>query len=149
MPHNKGMDWIRLDKRMALYFRDSFDCVWCRCVFPIDTKGYGLTLDHLDSSKGHVSSNLVTSCGSCNSARKELSVDEWYARLKEDGRNIRRLKERIARLTRKPLNMHAGKWLASLRRPNYNRRPKLLTVLPRPTFDSAIETADTVVARTA
>jgi hypothetical protein len=119
MPHNKGMDWIRLDKRMAIYFRDSFDCVWCRSVFPIDTKGYGLTLDHLDPDKGNESSNLVTCCKFCNSSRKELSLKEWYTTLKKRGYNPRGIKKRISRLIKKPLNLFAGKWLASLRRPNY------------------------------
>ena len=124
MSHNKGMDWIRLSKRMAIYFRDSFDCVWCRNVFPIDTKGYGLTLDHLDSTKGNESSNLVTCCGSCNSSRQDLTLKEWYKVLEKRGYNPRRIKERIARLTKKPLNMHAGKWLALLRRPNYHKYAK-------------------------
>jgi len=131
MPHNKGMDWVRLPKRMSVYFRDSFDCVWCRGVFPLDHLGYGLTLDHVDPTQGHDAANLVTCCGPCNSAKKDLSPDEWYKRLAERGYNTRRIKERVARLTRKTLNLHAGAWLASLRRPNYknyatpkkNRKP--------------------------
>ena len=119
MPHNKGMDWVRLPKRMALYYRDSFDCVWCRGVFPLNHYGYGLSLDHLDPAKGHVSTNLVTCCISCNSARKDLSLDQWYKCLAEHGYSTRRLKERVKRLTQKRLNMFAGEWLASLRRPNY------------------------------
>jgi hypothetical protein len=127
MPHNTGMDWIRLPKRFAVYFRDSFDCVWCRCVFPIDTKGHGLTLDHLDGSKGHDATNLVTCCHECNSTRQDLTLDEWYARLASEGHNVRGLKLRVARLTRKPLNMYAGKWLASLRRPKYAEYEKKRT----------------------
>lgn len=113
------MDWIRLPKRLAIYFRDSFDCVWCRGVFPLDEKGYGLTLDHVDPEHGNGPSNLVTCCLSCNSAKKDLSPAEWYGRLAEDGYNVRRIKERVARLTRKTLNLDAGKYLASLRRPKY------------------------------
>ncbi len=127
MPHNKGMDWIRISKRMALYFRDSFDCVWCRGVFPIDPKGHGLTLDHLDGSKGHDASNLVTCCHTCNSSRQDLSLEEWYTRLAKEGYNVRGLKARVARLTRKPLNMWAGKWLAGLRRPKYGNYEKTRT----------------------
>ena len=113
------MDWVRLPKRMALYFRDSFDCVWCRGVFPINELGYGLTLDHVDPEQGNGPSNLVTCCLICNSAKKDLSLVEWYARLAERGFNPRRIKERIERLTRKSLNLEAGRWLASLRRPKY------------------------------
>jgi hypothetical protein len=119
MPHNKGMDWVRLPKRMALYFRDSFDCVWCRGVFPICTKGYGLTLDHVDPTKGNTPDNLVTCCGSCNSSKKDLSPTDWYRTLTERGYNVRRIKERVTRLTSKKLNLDAGRWLASLRRPKY------------------------------
>lgn len=113
------MDWIRLPKRLSIYLRDSFDCVWCRGVFPIDEFGYGLSLDHVDPQQGNHPSNLVTSCLSCNSAKKGLSPTAWYKRLKEDGYNTRRIKERVARLTRKTLNLAAGKWLASRRRPKY------------------------------
>ena len=116
------MDWVRLPKRLAIYYRDSFDCVWCRGVFPLDELGYGLTLDHVNPDRGHTPDNLVTCCGPCNSSKKALTLDEWYAKLVDQGVNTRRLKERIRRLTRKPLNMDAGWWLASIRRPKTHRK---------------------------
>lgn len=131
MPHNKGMDWVRLPKRMAIYFRDGFDCVWCRGVFPIDTRGYGLTLDHLDGVSNDPK-NLVTCCGPCNSARKELTQQQWYERLGERGFHVRSVKNRVKRQIRKPINLHAGKWLASLRRPNYNKPTVKPKILPLP-----------------
>jgi len=112
------MDWVRLPKRLAIYHRDSFDCVWCRMVFPLDPLGYGLTLDHVDPARGHSPDNLVTCCGPCNSSKKALTLVEWYQRLADEGVNVRRLKERVRRHTRRQLNMDAGRWLASLRRPN-------------------------------
>jgi len=121
MPHNKGMDWIRLPKRMAVYHRDSFDCVWCKGVFPVDPLGYGLSLDHLDSTKGHNPANLVTCCRSCNSVKKDLTLREWYAYLASEGRNIKAIKRRIHYLTRKPINLEIGKWLAYARRPSFRR----------------------------
>lgn len=81
--------------------------------------GYGLTLDHVDPEQGNGPANLVTCCLPCNSAKKDLSPAEWYARLDERGYNVRRIKERVARHTRKSLNIDAGKWLAGLRRPKY------------------------------
>jgi len=122
MPHNKGMDWIKLPKRLAIYVRDSFDCVWCRGVFPIDPLGYGLTLDHLDSTKGNYPENLVTCCRPCNSAKRDIPLNEWYDYLTTHGYNIRSIKRRIQHLTHKPINLTAGKQLAITRRPSYRKR---------------------------
>lgn len=120
MPHNTGMDWIRLHKRMAIYFRDDFDCVWCGQVFPPDYRGYGLTLDHLDPGGGNEPENLVTSCKCCNSARGARSLKEWYRCLKGKGHNIRRIQRKVQRLVKKPLNLEVGRILAAARRPDYD-----------------------------
>lgn len=122
MPHNKGMDWIRLHKRLAIYHRDSFDCVWCCSVFPVDPLGYGLSLDHLGSTKDHSPANLVTCCRSCNSVRKDLPLSKWYKYLAAGGRDIRAIKQHIQYLTQKPINLEIGKWLAYARRPSYRRK---------------------------
>ena len=119
MPHNVGMDWVRLSLRMAIYFRDQFDCIWCRQVFPIDPLGYNLTLDHLDSAGGHRVENLVTSCKSCNSAKRDLSLRDWYQHLKEQGYDVRRVQDRVRRAVRAPINLDMGKCLAAIRRPSY------------------------------
>ena len=70
VPDNRGlgMNWIRLDLRLAIYARDHFDCVWCRQVFPPDPHGYGLTLDHVDGPS-NAPDNLVTACNGCNAGR--------------------------------------------------------------------------------
>jgi len=115
------MDWIRLSKRLAIYHRDSFDCVWCRNVFPIDQLGYGLTLDHLYSKKDNTPKNLVTCCSHCNSAKKDLTLNEWYKYLARKGYNVEKIKARIQRLTKKPINIQAGRYLAALRRPSYRK----------------------------
>jgi len=120
VPHNQGMGWIRLHKRMAIYYRDHFDCVWCRCVFPIDTQGYGLTLDHLVGNDNEVT-NLVTCCHWCNTSRHDDTLEEWIRRLVDDrGMSARTLRRRIARQTSKPLITREGSlWLAQQRRPKY------------------------------
>lgn len=118
MPHKKGMGWIRLHKRMSIYHRDDFDCIWCRCVFPLDLKGYGLTLDHLHSDDNDAS-NLVTSCHHCNTIRWQDPVADWIERLVEHGHSAQTLRARIARQTAKKLDRQAGIYLAKLRRPNY------------------------------
>jgi len=69
-----GSKWIRPEKRLAIYVRDGFDCVYCRGVFPLGTD---LTLDHITPrSRGgsNDASNLVTCCFSCNSARQDAEL---------------------------------------------------------------------------
>jgi len=70
---NQGMNWIRPEKRLAIYLRDGLACVWCGATVEDDR----LTLDHLKPySKGgsHEASNLVTCCGRCNSSRGNRAV---------------------------------------------------------------------------
>ena len=65
----QGMNWIRKEKRLALYLRDGLAC--CYCGEGIED-GAKLTLDHLTPhSQGGKNSadNLVTACHRCNSSR--------------------------------------------------------------------------------
>jgi len=119
MPHNNGMDWIRLPLRFAIYYRDEFDCVWCRQVFPLDPLGYGLTLDHIDPEKGNDVSNLVTCCKTCNSIKQDMNLRQWYKYLVEQGHNLRHVQDRVRKTTKKDINLDVGKWLAAIRRPSY------------------------------
>jgi len=114
VPHNngRGMNWIRLEKRLAIYHRDRFDCVWCRGIFPLNERGYGLTLDHLVPGRDHRPENLVTACNSCNVARGSATVEEWLLVLRRAGH--RRVRERIR--THIPIDLQAGKYLMWLRR---------------------------------
>jgi len=67
----QGMHWIREGKRLAIYARDGFRCVWCNVG---GNETARLTLDHLRPySRGgsNEPDNLVTSCLSCNSRRKD------------------------------------------------------------------------------
>jgi 5-methylcytosine-specific restriction endonuclease McrA len=62
----QGMNWIRQEKRHAIYVRDGFTCK--HCGEP------GKTLDHVvPRSEGgsNEASNLVTACGKCNYGRKK------------------------------------------------------------------------------
>jgi len=71
---NQGMNWIRPVKRLAIYLRDGMACCWCGSTVE---DGVILTLDHLKPhSKGgsNHETNLVTSCGRCNSSRGNRSV---------------------------------------------------------------------------
>jgi len=69
-----GMNWIRQERRLAIYLRDGLACVYCNASVEEETQ---LTLDHLiPHSKGgkNDNRNLVTACKRCNSARGNRSV---------------------------------------------------------------------------
>lgn len=74
-----GSKWIRPEKRLAIYLRDEFHCLYCLAdlhgAAPSD-----VTLDHLvprvDGGSNH-ESNLVTACRSCNSARQDTPLSRW------------------------------------------------------------------------
>jgi hypothetical protein len=64
-----GMNWIRQEKRLAIYLRDGLACAYCGDSVE---QGAKLTLDHLKPwSKGgeNTPNNLVTCCSRCNSSR--------------------------------------------------------------------------------
>lgn len=74
----QGHNWIRPEKRLAIYRRDGLACVYCR------RSGLALTLDHLTPrSQGGTNdaTNLVTACVRCNS-RRNKTPEKWAAELK-------------------------------------------------------------------
>jgi len=71
---NQGMNWIRQEKRLAIYLRDGLACAYCGSSVENGTQ---LSLDHLKPhSKGgdNSESNLMTCCTRCNSSRGNRSV---------------------------------------------------------------------------
>ena len=63
------MNWIRKEKRLAIYLRDGLACCYCGCGIE---DGVKLTLDHIKPhSKGgsNLPKNLITACVHCNSSR--------------------------------------------------------------------------------
>jgi len=65
----QGMNWIRQEKRLAIYLRDGLACVWCGDSVE---NGAKLTLDHvIPHSHGgeNKETNLVTACERCNKSR--------------------------------------------------------------------------------
>ncbi len=67
---SQGMNWIRKEKRLAIYLRDGMACVYC--MAGVEDEGTVLTLDHLktwESGGKHTTDNLVTACDRCNKAR--------------------------------------------------------------------------------
>jgi 5-methylcytosine-specific restriction endonuclease McrA len=73
----QGMNWIRQEKRLAIYLRDGCACVWCGSTVE---QGVQLTLDHVvPVSKGgdNDEKNLVTACKRCNDSRGNRGAVEF------------------------------------------------------------------------
>lgn len=73
----QGMNWIRQEKRLAIYLRDGMACCYCGATVE---DGAQLTLDHLvpwSQGGGNEVSNLVTACKRCNSSRGNREVGEF------------------------------------------------------------------------
>lgn len=88
MPEWNGAKWIRREKRLAIYARDGFECVYCQTH-------ENLSLDHLHPrSKGrdNRSRNLVTACRMCNMQRGDRV---WWSFAGDDAaKRIRRNRRR-------------------------------------------------------
>ena len=89
--------WIRAEKRLAIYLRDGFRCVYC-CKDLHDAAPTDITLDHIrcqsDGGSNH-ESNLVTACRHCNCSRRDMPIARWAKMCGPDTRaDIRRLTRR-------------------------------------------------------
>jgi 5-methylcytosine-specific restriction endonuclease McrA len=92
----KGVS-IRKDKRLAIYLRDGFCCVYCLAdlhgAAPMD-----ITLDHIkahvDGGSNH-ESNLITACRACNCSRQDMPISRFAG--PETRKHIRRNTRRSLR----------------------------------------------------
>lgn len=93
--------WIRSDKRLAIYLRDGFHCLYClRDLHGAEPSD--ITLDHLvcQADGGHHhESNLVTCCRSCNCSRQDTPLARFAG--KETRAHIRRNARRSLKPYRK------------------------------------------------
>ena len=78
------------DKRIAIFRRDGYRCVYCANVFTYDQ----LTIDHVqplvkqgDNSPG----NLVTACCRCNTRKGGKAAWDWLQHNPEERTNFLRL----------------------------------------------------------
>ncbi len=89
-----GSKWIRPERRLAIYLRDRFTCIYClRDLHGSDPRD--VTLDHLrpgHAAGNHHASNLVTACRACNSAKGDRPVARFAGleARKHIARNTRR-----------------------------------------------------------
>lgn len=102
---SRSSSFIRPERRMAIYFRDGFRCIYCLADV---VNGAELTLDHLEPRGGHATENLVTCCHACNSERRADPLPEWYARLRGRGIATTAVRHRVFRAKRRPINMDLG-----------------------------------------
>jgi hypothetical protein len=117
MPENKnGMNWIRQERRLAIYLRDGLACVWCQSGIEAHRPHHSLTLDHLNPALGHATTNLITSCNGCNQARRQMSMRAFAETLRytahEDPVEVLR---RIRRQRRKPIDVQAAREMIKAR----------------------------------
>ena len=104
--------WIRADKRLAIYLRDRFSCLYClRDLHDADPAD--ITLDHLecraDGGSNH-ESNLVTACRECNCRRQDTPLSRFAGRETREHirRNTRRSLKEYRRLAKAILAGECG-----------------------------------------
>lgn len=90
--------WIRTEKRLAIYKRDRFTCLICG---KHTRDRMQLSLDHIiPQSKcgSNHQTNLFTCCEHCNKSRKDTPLEQFASRAA-----IRRVEKAIAKPIRNPL----------------------------------------------
>jgi len=88
--HQAKGAWIRTDKRLAIYLRDRFSCLFCLADLH-DADPADITLDHVvcrADGGTHDETNLVTCCRSCNCSRQDKPLARFAG--KETRAHIRR-----------------------------------------------------------
>ena len=111
----QGSKWIRAEKRLAIYARDGFCCMYCGAAAE---QGAVLSLDHVlacELGGTNEPTNLVTACVSCNSAKQDKPMREWFAVLADRGIDTSKMPARIRKQTAKPLDLAVGKALLAAR----------------------------------
>ena len=72
-PHQPTGQWIRAEKRLAIYLRDRMQCVYCLRDLH-DADPMDITLDHVVAKSdggSNEAGNLVTACRECNCSRQD------------------------------------------------------------------------------
>lgn len=107
--NNQGMNWIRQDKRLAIYLRDGLACAYCGQSLEA---GARLTLDHVRAfvlGGRHHESNLVTACEHCNLSKNDRQLDDWLVAVSEyvnHGLTAEQIGAHVKATTRKSLKAY-------------------------------------------
>ena len=104
-----GSSWITKTRRLAIYLRDGFCCQSCGRDL-MTAKPAEVQLDHLKCRShggGNESTNLVTTCRSCNSSRGDKQWTKFYGT-----ENV----TRIRKIVRRKLNVKLARELVSERK---------------------------------
>jgi 5-methylcytosine-specific restriction endonuclease McrA len=99
-PHQPTGQWIRAEKRLAIYLRDSFRCVYC-CRDLHGAAPSDITLDHVKAKAdggSNEATNLVTACRTCNCSRQDKPLTRFAG--PETRKDVRRLTPRDEGLDR-------------------------------------------------
>jgi 5-methylcytosine-specific restriction endonuclease McrA len=99
----QGMNWIRKEKRFAIYERDGLACIYCGAT----AEDAVLSLDHIiPVALGGTNEaiNLVTACKRCNDTKGKKSTKQFLAYLRDCGHDTTGLARRIRRQAAKPIN---------------------------------------------
>jgi len=112
------MNWIRKEKRLAIYLRDGFAC--CYCGASVED-GVTLTLDHLtpySAGGSNKARNLVTCCHRCNSSRGKRSWRKFagaVARYLDHDVTVEAIAAHIKRTRQRVLHVDAARGIIAAR----------------------------------
>ena len=114
----QGMNWIRQEKRLAIYLRDGLACVYCGDSVE---DGAQLTLDHVichSAGGSNKATNLVTCCHRCNSSRGARKLSVWakaVAVYLDHGVTAREITDHVILTVTRPLDIEQAKSLIARR----------------------------------
>jgi 5-methylcytosine-specific restriction endonuclease McrA len=96
--------WIRTERRHAIYRRDDYRCAYCGHRFKSQLSR--LTLDHVQPrAKGgsNRNSNLVTCCDDCNLAKGKKTLNQFldWVRVNKPMRSVYFMRQRVQRWRRR------------------------------------------------
>lgn len=100
-----GSNWLRRDKRLAIYLRDQFRCVYCNRNL-VNAKAKYRTLDHIIpvvNGGTNDETNLCTACKRCNDSKGAKTAWEYITKPE--------VADRLRRLIATPINRILAKAL--------------------------------------
>lgn len=112
--------WLYAPTRQAIYHRDGDCCIYCG-VGAED--GNALSVDHyipIQLGGDNRTTNLITACISCNSAKQDKNARDWFAYLRAMEIDTAKLSNKVRKQLQTALDMKEG-----------NRREKLRVKVPR------------------